>query len=164
MKTPFNKSAAVARINAGMSQETASELLHVSVRTLSNYENGITAVPDQTVYRMMKIYKAQDLGWNYLINTSRIARDLIPDINFCGVASGALGLEISTDEFLAIRKDFNRICRDDVITADEQTLYAECCKKIKALIGNSISALIANKRAADAGTSNGSRTKQIVYK
>ena len=147
MNIPFGRFASMARIRSGMSQETASELLHVSSRTLSNYENDVTTVPDQTVYQMMKIYKSPDLGWNYLINTSSVARELISDIRFsCGIASGALGLEVSTNEFLDIKNDFNRICRDDVITKDEQALYDKCRDKIKDLIGNSISALIAIKK------------------
>lgn len=147
MNKPFGKLAAMTRNNAGLSQEKASELLHVSIRTLSNYENGITTVPDGTVYQMMKIYDSVELGWNYLLSTSSVARDLISDIRFsCGIASGALGLEVSTNEFLTVRNTFNRICLDDIISKDEQPLYDKCREKIKTLIGTSISALIATKK------------------
>lgn len=147
MNIPFGRLAAIARANAGLSQEKASELLHVSIRTLSNYENGITTVPDGTVYQMMRLYDSVELGWNYLLDTSSVARDLISDIRFsCGVASGALGLEVSTNEFLNVRNAFNRICLDDIITQDEQPLYEKCREKIKMLIGTGISALIATKK------------------
>ena len=147
MNESFGQTAAIARTTSGLSQEAASQLLHVSTRTLSNYENNITKVPDEIVYQMMNIYNSQSLGWNYLINTSKVAKNLISDIRFsCGIASGALGLEVSTNEFLTVRNDFNRICLDDIITIEEQPIYEKCCQKIRLLIGTSISALIAIKK------------------
>ncbi|WP_432719127.1 helix-turn-helix domain-containing protein [Pectinatus frisingensis] len=147
MNESFGQTAAIARTTSGLSQEAASQLLHVSTRTLSNYENNITKVPDEIVYQMMNIYHSQSLGWNYLINTSKVAKTLISGIRFsCGISSGALGLEVSTNEFLSIRNDFNRICLDDVITLDEQSTYDKCRKTIQMLIGTGISALIAIKK------------------
>lgn len=47
----------VCRTSAGLTQEQAAELLGVAPRTLSDYENERTRVPDDIVDAMSRIYK-----------------------------------------------------------------------------------------------------------
>ena len=44
----------ICRISAGLTQEQAAELLAVSQRTLSEYENGRARVPDDIVAAMVE--------------------------------------------------------------------------------------------------------------
>ena len=53
----------VCRTSAGLTQEQAAELLGVAPRTLSDYENERTRVPDDIVDAMSRIYKAPLLAW-----------------------------------------------------------------------------------------------------
>jgi len=51
------------RENTGFTQAQAAEILHVSERSLSDYENDKTKVPDDIVLRMSEIYSAPTLVW-----------------------------------------------------------------------------------------------------
>ena len=69
----------VCRTSAGLTQEQAAELLGVAPRTLSDYENERTRVPDDIVDAMSRIYKAPLLAWWHLRNTSVLGKYL-PDV------------------------------------------------------------------------------------
>ncbi|MFS8542113.1 MAG: helix-turn-helix transcriptional regulator, partial [Tissierellales bacterium] len=56
----------IARKSAGYTQEEAAELLHVSPRSLSDYEQGKTIPPDDVVCKMVEIYGARWLGYEHL--------------------------------------------------------------------------------------------------
>lgn len=51
------------RERVGFTQSQAAEMLHVSERSLSDYENNKTKVPDDVVLRMTQIYNAPTLTW-----------------------------------------------------------------------------------------------------
>lgn len=69
----------VCRCTAGFTQEYAAELLNVAPRTLSDYENGHSNVPDDVVAKMAEIYKSPLLAWWHLRETSVLGK-YIPDI------------------------------------------------------------------------------------
>ena len=56
----------MCRENSGLSQEYAAGLLHIAPRTLSDYENDKTTVPDDIVMAMGKIYDTNFLVWWHL--------------------------------------------------------------------------------------------------
>lgn len=62
IKNPYK----MCRENAGLSQEYAAGLLHIAPRTLSDYENDKTTVPDDIVMAMGKIYDTNFLVWWHL--------------------------------------------------------------------------------------------------
>ena len=66
------------RNNAGFTQEQAAELLHIAVRTLSEYENGGN-VPDEIVAMMADQYRAPVLAWWHLKTTSVLGK-FLPEI------------------------------------------------------------------------------------
>lgn len=61
-------------------QEQAAELLHVSPRSLSDYENGHTRVPDDIVDKMATLYNSPLLAWWHLKQTSILGKYL-PDMS-----------------------------------------------------------------------------------
>lgn len=68
-----------SRANAGLSQERAAELLNVSPRTLSDYENGHTRVADDIVSAMAEVYDCPLLAWWHIKETSPLGK-FLPDI------------------------------------------------------------------------------------
>ena len=67
------------RESAGIKQEKAAELLNVSCRTLSDYENGKARVPDDIVDSMAKLYRSPLLAWWHLKSNSVLGKYL-PDV------------------------------------------------------------------------------------
>ena len=61
MKTPCVNYYAKCRKHAELSQETASELLNVSTRSLSDYENDYSTTPEDILARMSEVYNAPEL-------------------------------------------------------------------------------------------------------
>ncbi len=66
---------------AGLTQEKAAELLGCSVRSMTNWEAGITIPPDDTVALMCDIYGSASLAVEHLRETSRLAADVIPALS-----------------------------------------------------------------------------------
>ena len=58
-----------ARKGAGLTQELAAELLHVSPRSLSDYETGRSRPHDDTVSSMVDAYDCHELGYLHLRGT-----------------------------------------------------------------------------------------------
>lgn len=56
----------VARLKAGITQEVASELLHISMKSISDYERGKTIPPDDVVCNMVTLYQAPWLAYVHL--------------------------------------------------------------------------------------------------
>ena len=69
----------ICRTSAGLTQEQAAEMLGIAPRTLSDYENDRTKVPDDIVDAMSRHYKAPLLAWWHLRNTSVLGKYL-PDV------------------------------------------------------------------------------------
>jgi transcriptional regulator with XRE-family HTH domain len=69
----------LCREDAGLPQEQAAEALHVSTRTLSDYENGRTKAPDDIVSAMAERYNTPLLVWWHLKHHSVLGKYL-PDI------------------------------------------------------------------------------------
>lgn len=68
------------RETVGIRQEDAALALNVSCRSLSDYENGKTKVPDDIVDSMAKLYKSPLLAWWHLKNNSVLGKYL-PDVS-----------------------------------------------------------------------------------
>ena len=69
----------ISRNNAKLTQEQAAELLGISARTLSDYENDHTKVPDDIVAAMADVYKCPLIVWWHLRHNSVLGKYL-PDI------------------------------------------------------------------------------------
>lgn len=66
-----------ARVFAGISQESAAELLHLSVRALADYESGQRRPPAQTVEQMAALYDSPGLRLDHARETDELG--IIPE-------------------------------------------------------------------------------------
>lgn len=71
-----------SREAAGFTQEEASEILGISTRTLSGYENWYVTPDDEIVEKMAAIYHTKLLGWWHLRTTSSLARACLPELQY----------------------------------------------------------------------------------
>lgn len=66
------------RLAAGLTQERAAELLNVSLKSLSNYETGVTIPPNDVVVNMVTVYNAQHLAYQHLFSTTELMSRVVP--------------------------------------------------------------------------------------
>lgn len=161
MNKDFGRMCKIARKNAGLSQETASELLGVSVRTLINYEAGATAVPDDIVAEMMRVYHTQIIGYFYLTMTTEVGRMILPQINLTGISSGALKLRVSLNHAAKLQTQLDEICCDDKIEANEEKRFKRWLAVINEVVSSAYSLKLsprALKKAASAVTDTANLT------
>ena len=121
----------ICRKSAGLTQEAAAERLGISVESIRAYETGQRVPPTDVVELMSICYDASYLPAQHLIETNRLAREIIPAIEERSMIETAVsiynrlrsfGEKHSLDRLLAIAED-NRIDESerpdfDAIVAD----------------------------------------------
>lgn len=111
-----------ARLASGLTQERAAERIPVSVRSLADYEAGVRRPSADTVVRMVDIYDARYLAYQYLRETSDLAQQLIPDV--AGVELPEATLQLLEAIYAFADAHFDRrliaIARDGKIDAEER--------------------------------------------
>lgn len=146
MNKIFGKYCKTARELAGITQEQAALLLLASWRSISDYEHGVTLPPQCTVVRMMDVYDAQWLGYQYFI-CSEIGQALNLPIIPVGrnLSSSILNLQVEMDDVIDSQKALARVCKDDVVTEDEHPTFEVCKKELTELVGAAMSIITAQK-------------------
>lgn len=103
-----------ARRAAGFTQERASELLGVSVRSLADYETGQRLPPNDVVDRMSTIYNNIPLGIQHIRETNAIMAQVVPQLEKRSLMEMALRIynrlnrfskDGGVDRLLAIAED-----------------------------------------------------------
>ncbi len=67
------------RESAGIKQDDAAAYLNISSRTLSDYENNKSRVPDDIVDSMAELYRSPMLAWWHL-KTNSVLGKYLPDV------------------------------------------------------------------------------------
>ena len=122
-----------ARKIAGLTQERAAELLNLSVRSLADYETGQRLPGNNVVTDMVTVYNSQLLAVQHLRNSSRFARDLLPDVKEMALPEAVLTLVDAVYSFADDRLDRELIdiARDGVISEDERERFDHVIDKIR---------------------------------
>lgn len=132
MMKDFGLQLKICRETAGFTQETASSLLHISVRTLGSYESGAN-VPDDVVFQMMKIYDTPAIGYEWLRNT-KTGRLILPDIESRNLPETILCLLADLDIADKYTMDLVNIGQDGKVDAKEQSLYCRIVENLKPIL------------------------------
>lgn len=118
------------RVSAGLSAVQACQELHISLRTLSAYENGERKPNDEIVENMVKVYKAPMLAWWYL-KTQTPWGQYLPDIAQPKSSNDMAFQSILMEEdLIKANQIIKKVLRDGVVTADEKHLMDEYRKLI----------------------------------
>lgn len=122
-----------ARKIAGLTQERAAELLHLSVRSLADYEAGQRLPGNDVVTDMVTVYNSKLLAVQHLRNSSRFTRDLLPDVKEMALPEAVLTLVDAVYSFADDRLDRELIdiARDGVISEDEWERFDHVIDKIR---------------------------------
>lgn len=155
MKENFLNIYQAARIHAGFTQETASELLHLSTRTLSDYENGKYKVPDEMVVSMTEKYNAPWLPLMHLKNIA-IGVDL-DDVCFKELSGSTIGFQSSLSNIQDILRNLIDVVSDDEISTDEIPTVNKIQEKLFHLLISTLNLIISlqEKSPSRAGTQKG---------
>lgn len=136
----------IARQTAGLTQERFAEALDISVESVRQYETEKIMPSDSVVTRMVEVSGQPVIGYWHLLNKSRVAADILPDVQECTLEQAVIKLlcrirkfaehnntvrlmDISEDGIIddSEREDFDRILAEleEIVQAAMQLRYAK---------------------------------------
>lgn len=103
---------------------------------MSQYERGTILPSDEVVLRMAEAAGQQIVCYWHLLNKSRVAGRVLPDIKKRPLPEAVLNLLVQVEEFRRSGlEDLKRIAADGKISgADESIAYADALEQIRLLI------------------------------
>ncbi len=120
---------------ARLTQEQAAELLGVSQRRLSDYENEVTP-PDDIVARMAEIYNYSKLEYLHLKHNNLIGHKVLPEIiDNRNQAQVMLMLHSEHKKLPEVVDEMIEILKDGVITSDEKPYWNQSVIWLSEFIG-----------------------------
>lgn len=147
-----------ARSRAGLTQERAAEVLHLSVESVKAYETGVRTPPDQTVRQMADAYGAPELALEHARETDELG--LIPR----GAAPQPLPLAAIRIYNRMIRfaerhrgQELLQIAEDGVIDETERPLLEEIVAELEEISASYLALRCARTKKEDRLERTGSR-------
>lgn len=135
----------LCRENAQLTQEHAAELLHISPRSLSDYENGHTKVPEDIVSAMADHYNSPLLAWWHLKNHSVLGK-FLPDIQMPQTNGDmAFQLWMAQNDLVPTVKTVMEILGGEICKEKSKDL-ATAMDKVKQVKSMLLSAIIYSKK------------------
>ena len=137
MQEPYRTMYARHRNAAGLTQEKAAELLGISVRTLANYELGVTVPADQTVAMMCDVYPAPMLALEHLRSTSSMGRALIPEVTRLPLAQAACQLIWQIQDFTSKQRPQDLIwisSNGKVDEGEQERVFTEIVDELQGIV------------------------------
>lgn len=131
----------IARKYAGLSREQAAELINVSVRSLADYETGVTVPKDDIVCAMIEAYGTEWLGYQHLKQNSEIGRRYLPEINISDLAKSVLRLQKEVKDLENVSNDIIDIACDGKIDETEMSRWKFVKKEIDEMAGAALAVL-----------------------
>jgi DNA-binding XRE family transcriptional regulator len=131
------------RFSAGYTQEKAAELIGVSCRTLIAYEVYERIPSDNTVHKMIKVYKTRQLAYLHIKRNSDLGRYL-PDVSFEDISKSVLALQIEMEDVICKERRIREIARDGCITEDESKDWKMIVKELNEMTGAALSLILMN--------------------
>lgn len=135
-----------ARVAAGIkSQQIAAEHLHISVRSLADYETGVTVPPEDIVCGMIELYGNRWLGYQHLQAHSEIGRRYLPKIQETDLAVAVLRLQKEVRDIDSIQSTMIQVACDGIVEHHERSLWGNVEKEISEVAGAAMALVFAGK-------------------
>lgn len=131
-----------SRKHAGFTQESAADFLGIGVRTLTGYESGAAAVPDDIAAKMMVLYKAPQLGYQHL-QMNPVARHFMPPLDDKTLSQAALSLISAAKNYDDQQNAMINVCADGKVENAEAAQWEIVNNTIMALIKAAFTLLLA---------------------
>ena len=124
-----------ARRAAGLTQERWAEVLGISYDAVRKYEAGQVLPSDAVVLAMAEVAGQTILGYWHLVNKSRVAGTILPDVKIRPLAEAVLNLLGRVEDFSrGGLEDLKRLAADGKISADEVVAFGEALAQLRELI------------------------------
>ncbi|MEM5777669.1 MAG: helix-turn-helix transcriptional regulator [Candidatus Aenigmatarchaeota archaeon] len=128
-----------ARKFANLTQEEAAELLFISPRTLSEYENGRLVPPDDVVAKMVEIYQTPWLAYQHLQRSTQLGQKYLPELDSNDLPKAVLKLRKEMNDVEKINDIIVDIACDGEIRSNEKITWNKVIKEIKEMISAALS-------------------------
>lgn len=138
-----------ARHNTDLTQEQAAEMLNVSPRSLSDYEQGRTIPNDDIVCKMIEIYGTDWLAYEHLKQSTEIGKRFLPDIDFTDLAKSVLRLQKEVRDLETVNNDMIDIACDGIIEEHETRKWQNVVKEINEMVGAALAVVFSGGGQTD---------------
>jgi transcriptional regulator with XRE-family HTH domain len=129
----------LARDAAKISRYDAAESLHVSVRSLVDYETGHTTPPDDVVCLMVQTYRTPWLAYHHLQTSTEVGRRYLPRLDLTDLARCVLRFQKEVGDIDTIKGEMVELACDGAIETSETTRWATVTREIQELAGAALS-------------------------
>lgn len=129
----------LARLNAGMTQDVAAQLIGVAPRTLAGYEAESPIPHGDVVESMVDVYGAEWLAYEHLRISTSVGRRFLPKIDFTDIAKSVLVLQKESNDVEQIKNTMVQIACDGNIDKHERERWLEVSKEVMELAGAALS-------------------------
>lgn len=148
--TKFDKTANIyrtARQAAGLTQERWAEMLGVSTEAVRQYEGGVYVPADEIARRMAEISGMPVLGYWHLCRKSRLAADLLPQVEPVPLAQAVCALLAGMDRFNRSSRaaDLLKIAADGKVDELEKEDFRQIQTDLEEIIQAALSVKYAQK-------------------
>lgn len=125
-----------ARATAGLTQERWSEQLGVSVESVRLYETGAGMPSDEVVTRMIEVAVLPVLGYWHLMNKSRVAAEILPEVKTVPLAQAVVQLLHRIREFDEQHRvrELLSIAEDGQIDSAERDAFNSIVKELDGIV------------------------------
>lgn len=118
-----------ARLSTGMTQERAAELLGLSVESLKMYETGRTVPKDETVARMVEVYRLPWLALEHSQATDTLG--VLPDVEPRPLPLASIALRNRLHDATGRLDALLRIAEDGIIDDKERPEFDDIVQELK---------------------------------
>lgn len=123
-----------ARAAAGLTQERWAELIGISDSAVRQYENGELLPSDGVVLRMAEVAGQHIICYWHLLNKSRVAASILPDVEEKTLPEAVLGLLVQIEDFcMRGLSELTRIAADGKISVEERGAYSLALAELRDL-------------------------------
>lgn len=116
------------RLAAGFIQEEAAERLYISVRKLSDYENGHDIPPDDLVERMSVLYNSPKLAYFHIITQNPIGVKLLPKLYSASLSTNVIKLQKALRQLHQMEEEILSIASDGRVDLEEEAQWQKVCE------------------------------------
>lgn len=125
-----------ARATAGLTQERWAEQLGISVESVRLYETGTGLPSDEVATRMIEVAVLPVLGYWHLMNKSRVAAEILPEVKTVPLAQAVVQLLHRIREFDEQHRvrELLSIAEDGQIDSAEQEVFGSIVKELDGIV------------------------------